>query len=88
MRALVFGAPPEEDEVRPQPEDELEAMLLSMPFGLHHVDDARPIRPDWVLTQPILSGICGSDAKLVMGDFNEGDLDNGRVLLAPPHPRP
>ena len=35
-----------------------------------------PIRPDWVVTRPILSGVCGSDAKLVMGDFNEGDIDN------------
>ena len=28
------------------------------------------------MTRPILSGICGSDAKLVLGDFNTGDIDN------------
>ncbi|HZU79242.1 MAG TPA: alcohol dehydrogenase catalytic domain-containing protein [Acidimicrobiales bacterium] len=76
MKALVFGAPPEPGEERPTPADELEEKLLSMPFGLHDVDDARFVRPDWVLTRPILSGVCGSDAKLVLGDFNEGDIDN------------
>jgi len=76
MRALVFGAPPEEDEVRPEPADDLDRTLLSLPFGLHHVEDARPLHPDWVVTRPILSGVCGSDAKLVLGDFGEGDLDN------------
>lgn len=76
MKALVFGAPPEKDELRPQPEDELETKLLSMPFGLHHVDEPQLRRPDWVITEPILAGICGSDAKLVMGDFSDGDVDN------------
>jgi threonine dehydrogenase-like Zn-dependent dehydrogenase len=76
MRALVFGAPPAKDEVRPEPADDLERTLLSLPFGLHHVDDARPLRPDWVVTRPILAGICGSDTKLVLGDFGEGDVDN------------
>jgi threonine dehydrogenase-like Zn-dependent dehydrogenase len=76
VKALVFGAAPEAGEKRPDPADELERRLLSMPFGLHTVDDATPIRPDWVVTRPILSGICGSDSKLVLGDFGEGDIDN------------
>jgi threonine dehydrogenase-like Zn-dependent dehydrogenase len=76
MRALVFGAQPSPDEPRPQPTDDLEALLASLPFGLHVVDDVRLPRPDWVVTRPILSGICGSDAKLVLGDFGEGDIDN------------
>ena len=76
MKALLFGAPPDKDEVRPTPEDELETMLAGIPFGLHDIDDARLVRPDWVVTRPILSGICGSDAKLVLGDFNTGDIDN------------
>ena len=76
MKALLFGAPPDKAEVRPTPEDELETMLAGIPFGLHHIDDARLVRPDWVVTRPILSGICGSDAKLVLGDFNTGDIDN------------
>ena len=76
MKALVFGEPPAADELRPVPTDELETMLASIPFGLHEVDDARLVRPDWVVTRPILSGVCGSDAKLVLGDFNAGDIDN------------
>jgi len=76
MRALVFGEPPAADEDRPEPADDLERQLLSLPFGMHSVDDARLVAPDWVVTRPILSGICGSDAKLVLGDFGEGDIDN------------
>jgi threonine dehydrogenase-like Zn-dependent dehydrogenase len=76
VKALVFGAPPGPDEKRPTPTDDRERFLLSLPFGLHIVDDAHMVGPDWVLTRPILSGICGSDAKLVMGDFGEGDVDN------------
>jgi threonine dehydrogenase-like Zn-dependent dehydrogenase len=76
MKALLFGAAPDAAEVRPAPHDELETMLAGLPFGLHELDDARLVRPDWVITKPILSGICGSDAKLVLGDFSTGDIDN------------
>jgi threonine dehydrogenase-like Zn-dependent dehydrogenase len=72
----VFGAPPDAGEARPEGRDDLERRLASLPFGLHVMDDARLLRPDWVVTRPILSGICGSDAKLVLGDFGEGDIDN------------
>ncbi len=76
MKALVFGMPPDKDERRPAPADELEEKLLSLPFGLHQIDDPRPRRDDWVVTRPVLAGICGSDAKLVLGDFGEEDMDN------------
>ena len=66
MRALTGGSTAEgparegialwrasaEDEIRPTPADELEAMLAGIPFGLHDVDDARLVRPDWVVTRP------------------------------------
>jgi threonine dehydrogenase-like Zn-dependent dehydrogenase len=76
MKALLFGAPPDKRESRPSPSDELETMLSGLPFGLHTMDDAHLRRPDWVITRPILSGICGSDSKLVLGDFSTGDIDN------------
>jgi threonine dehydrogenase-like Zn-dependent dehydrogenase len=76
MKALLFGAKPDKAEARPTPTDELETMLAGLPFGLHEMDDARLVRPDWVITRPILSGICGSDSKLVLGDFSSGDIDN------------
>ena len=76
MKALVFGSRPDRSEVRPVPTDELEEKLAHLPFGLHDMDDAHLLRPDWVVTRPILSGVCGSDAKLVLGDFHDGDIDN------------
>jgi threonine dehydrogenase-like Zn-dependent dehydrogenase len=76
MKALLFGARPDEHEVRPVPGDELEERLAHLPFGLHELEDARPIHPDWVVTRPRLAGVCGSDAKLVLGDFHDGDIDN------------
>jgi threonine dehydrogenase-like Zn-dependent dehydrogenase len=82
VKALLFGAPPDEAEARPVPEDAMEQALVGIPFGLHEVDDARLVRPDWVVTKPILSGICGSDAKLVLGDFNTGDIDNPMAAFA------
>lgn len=77
MKALVFGSPPDESvEARPTPTDDLEARLLSLPFGLHEVQEAAMRRDDWAVVRPILAGVCGSDAKLMLGDFGEGDIDN------------
>ena len=76
MKALVFGEPPDSAEPRPAPRDEVDELLDKIPFGLHEIDDAKLLRSDWVVTKPILAGICGSDAKLVLGDFSEGDMDN------------
>jgi threonine dehydrogenase-like Zn-dependent dehydrogenase len=76
MKALLFGARPDRAEVRPEPSDEIEERLAKLPFGLHQMEDAHPIHPDWVVTKPILAGVCGSDTKLVLGEFEDGDIDN------------
>jgi threonine dehydrogenase-like Zn-dependent dehydrogenase len=76
MKALVFGLPPERYQDRGEGGDELDARLDSLPFGLREVDDARLVRPDWVITRPRLAGVCGSESKLVLGDFDTGDIDN------------
>ena len=76
MKALLFGARPDPEEKRPRPNGALEERLATLPFGLHEIDDASPIHPDWVVTRPILSGVCGSDTKLVLGEFEDGDIDN------------
>ncbi len=76
MKALVFGDRPDPGEPRPVPADDLEARLAALPFGLHRLEDATPIHPDWVVTRPLLAGVCGSDAKLVLGEFDDGDIDN------------
>ena len=75
MKALVFGIPAEPDQVR-EPRDDLDARLAQLPFGLHDVDEAKMLRPDWVITRPILSGVCGSESKLILGEFDLGDMDN------------
>lgn len=76
MKALVFGAPPDPTAARPATHDDLERHLAAQPFGLHTIADPVPLRPGWVLTRPRLAGVCGSESKLVLGDFSEGDLDN------------
>ncbi len=76
MRALGFGAPPDPGERRPAPSDDVDRLLAGIPFGLHEVEDPALRGPDWVLTRPVLAGVCGSESKLVLGDFGEGDLDN------------
>ena len=75
MKALVFGLPPDPTAV-PEPADDLDRRLAGLPFGLHEVDEAKLVRPDWVITRPRLSGVCGSETKLVLGDFDSGDIDN------------
>lgn len=75
MRALVFGLAPDAAEPA-KPVDDLDRRLASLPFGLHEVDEAKLVRPDWVITRPLLSGVCGSETKLVLGDFDSGDIDN------------
>ncbi|HEX3947783.1 MAG TPA: alcohol dehydrogenase catalytic domain-containing protein [Acidimicrobiales bacterium] len=82
MKALLFGGPADEEEAPPPEEEGLDQLPGQIPFGLVEVPDARPLRDDWVVTRPILSGICGSDSKLVLGDFGEGDIDNPMAAFA------
>lgn len=68
MQALVYGVAP---EVQPVPDDanDLERGLARTPVQLRDVPDPRPLRPDWVVCRTRLTGVCGSDAKQVFGDF-------------------
>ena len=74
MRALVFGVdtqpwtPP--DDATP-----LARNLAVTPVALQEIPDARPLRPDWLVTRPLLTGICGSDSKQILLDFG-GDTDS------------
>lgn len=49
--------------------------LATTPCALVEVPDARPLRPDWFVVRPLLTGICGSDSKQVLLDF-DGDSDS------------
>jgi threonine dehydrogenase-like Zn-dependent dehydrogenase len=79
MKALLYGVKPE-----PQPapsgddaDNPLLRGLANTPMRLVDRDDPGFLRPDWVVTRPRLTGICGSDAKQVFMDWgNVGGADN------------
>ena len=76
---MLYGVKPD-----PQPEPQEDNMLLRnlahTPMRLVDMDDPPFLRPDWVVTKPRLTGICGSDSKQVFMDWgNEvGNPDNPR----------
>ncbi|MDT7544573.1 MAG: hypothetical protein QOE99_683 [Actinomycetota bacterium] len=75
MRALVFGVA--NDGWTPPPDSPpLAYSLAGSPVALQEVADARPLRPDWLVTRPLLTGICGSDSKQILLDFGEGGSDS------------
>jgi threonine dehydrogenase-like Zn-dependent dehydrogenase len=75
MRALVFGVKHEQYAV-PDDANQLVKNLARTPVALQDIPDAQPLRPDWVVTRPRLTGICGSDSKQILLDFGESDSDN------------
>jgi threonine dehydrogenase-like Zn-dependent dehydrogenase len=74
MRALVYGTSTQPFDPPPAA-PALVRNLAATPCALIEVPDARPLRPDWYVVRPLLTGICGSDAKQVLMDF-EGDTDS------------
>jgi threonine dehydrogenase-like Zn-dependent dehydrogenase len=80
MKALVFGVPGEPFEV-PDDANTLTKNLALAPVALREVPDPRPLRDDWVITRPRLTGICGSDSKQILLDFGEGDADNAMAAF-------
>jgi threonine dehydrogenase-like Zn-dependent dehydrogenase len=80
MKALVFGVSPEPFEV-PADANELTHNLARTPTALQQVADPQLLHEDWVITQPRLTGICGSDSKQILLDFGEGDTDNAMAAF-------
>jgi threonine dehydrogenase-like Zn-dependent dehydrogenase len=74
MRALVFGTDPQPYEPPPGA-PKLVRNLSTTPCALVELPDPRPLRPDWYVVRPTLTGICGSDAKQILMDF-EADADS------------
>ena len=69
MRALVFGVMPEPQLV-PETDNHLVRALATTPMRLEREhSDPRPLLSDWVVTKPLLTGICGSDSKQVFMDW-------------------
>jgi threonine dehydrogenase-like Zn-dependent dehydrogenase len=75
MRALLFGVAPRGGEPVER-DNPLLAALDRTPMDLVELPDPGFLRPDWVVTRPLLTGICGSDAKQVFMDWGEGGGDN------------
>jgi threonine dehydrogenase-like Zn-dependent dehydrogenase len=76
MRALVFGEFP--DPMPPAPPADAPRLvrnLATTPMDLKTIDDPRPLGPDWMVLRTRLTGICGSDSKQVLMDF-EGAGDS------------
>jgi threonine dehydrogenase-like Zn-dependent dehydrogenase len=78
MKALVFGVDPESVEA-PDTENPLLAALATTPMRVVDVPDPGFLLPDWVVTKPRITGICGSDAKQVFFDWGEMDADNPMI---------
>jgi threonine dehydrogenase-like Zn-dependent dehydrogenase len=76
MKALVFGEFP--DPMPPQPPDDAPRLvkhLASTPMSLIDIAEPKLFGPDWAVIRPRLTGICGSDTKQVLMDF-EGAEDS------------
>jgi threonine dehydrogenase-like Zn-dependent dehydrogenase len=70
MRGLLYGVAPE-PQPAPVEDNQLLRGLAQTPMKLVDLDDPGFLLPDWVVTKPRLTGICGSDAKQVFMDWGE-----------------
>ncbi|MGZ6962907.1 MAG: zinc-dependent alcohol dehydrogenase, partial [Acidimicrobiia bacterium] len=68
MRALIFGVEPE-PQPKPDTDNRLLRALARTPVRLVEMGDPGFLRPDWVVTKPRLTGICGSESKQVFFDY-------------------
>ena len=80
MKALVFGTEPDGWQAPPDAPPLMKNLAVS-PVGLRDVPDASPLRPDWLVVRPLLTGICGSDSKQVLLDFGEGGADSAMIAF-------
>src|SRR6478672_9627918 len=70
MQGLLYGVAPE-PQPEPAEDNHLLRGLAQTPMRLAELDDPGFLLPDWVVTRPRLTGICGSDAKQVFMDWGE-----------------
>lgn len=76
MRALVFGVTPEPVDPPPPDAPRLVRNLATTPMALQEVDDPGLLGPDWAVLRTRMTGICGSDAKQALLDFDSDAGDN------------
>ncbi|MDQ1532749.1 MAG: hypothetical protein QOF28_510, partial [Actinomycetota bacterium] len=75
MKALLYGVKPESVPV-PETDNRLLRSLAQTPMKLVDMDEPGFFLPDWVVTKPRLTGICGSDSKQVFMDWGEVRSDD------------
>lgn len=74
MQGLLYGVRPE----RWTPPDDANKLLLGLsrtPMVLKNLDRPALVRDDWAVAKTRLTGICGSDAKMVFMDFGDDYTD-------------
>ncbi len=71
MKALVFGVDPGPVDPPPAGASRLRRNLATTPMARREVDEPRPLGPDWMVLRTRMTGICGSDAKQVLMDFED-----------------
>jgi threonine dehydrogenase-like Zn-dependent dehydrogenase len=75
MQGLLYGVRPEKWDP-PEGANHLMVGLSRTPMRLMDLERPTPIRDDWAVVKTRLTGICGSDAKMVFMDFGEGFEDS------------
>jgi hypothetical protein len=70
MQALLWGVPSDGWD-SPDPSNPLLEGLAQVPMRLVERDEPRPVRDDWAVARTRMTGICGSEAKQVFGEFND-----------------
>jgi hypothetical protein len=76
MQGLLYGVAPE-PQPAPDEDNHLLQGLAETPMRLLDLPDPDFLLPDWVITRPRLTGVCGSDAKQVFMDWvNVATPDN------------
>jgi threonine dehydrogenase-like Zn-dependent dehydrogenase len=76
VKALVFGVTPEDVPAPPPDAPRLLQNLATTPMALQDVDEPKLFGPDWAVLRTRLTGICGSDAKQALLDFDSDARDN------------
>jgi threonine dehydrogenase-like Zn-dependent dehydrogenase len=75
MQGLLYGVKPER-WAPPDASNHLLVGLSRVPMRLEELERPRPWRDDWVVAKTRLTGICGSDAKVVFMDFGDHYTDS------------
>jgi len=76
MKALVFGVTPEDVPAPPPDAPRLIQNLAATPMALQDVAEPKLLGPDWAVLRTRMTGICGSDAKQALLDFDAESGDN------------